>query len=376
MNIDSTKALAEALQNLNALSVPRIGTFTRKSVPAEIDHVKGVINPPRVEISLNPDQSLVSETVSFFETKYGLVQKDARALLEEISRSIFISMEVSDRFEIQSVGAIKKEKGGELAFEVNPSGFGSFFGLETIPYTIGKMNPAIAPVVEPKAEVKPQEKKAIAPVAPPPATNVPPVVEKKESPVTPVTEIVEKPKVVEPPAKKTPVPVQKAVAPPAKKKRSILAPAIVTILILAIAGGGFVFKDEIRKFLAEKGFFFTEEKKKDTVTDTSPPPDTVRDSIPEVVTDDKPVRRGSSYSGYGERAKKNMYYLIIASYGDPGLAEEEIGQYGSAAKVVVPPGGGRWRVSVYESADKNAAIAEMVKTKGSFSRGSWIYAIE
>lgn len=391
MEIDSIQALTLAFQHLEKFSIPRVGTFTRTDIPAEIDHQQGLVNPPSAKVELTKGEADNATTTAFFQSHFGLDQGKAKDLLDQVSKAIFLQLEVSDQFPVPGVGVIKKDDKGVRSFEMGPLKVADMFGLDSVNHTIAKKyveekKVAAKPPVTPPP-VKKEEPPKKEPVAPPPVVKstppVTPVVAQKEAPKTP------------PPKAKPPVTKQPVAAK--KKKRRSPVPFILIALILLLGGGGFWFRNDIKTFLADKGIFFaaaetdsTDGEEPDTNSNVTPPDTTNGDT-----DETDPDRYGSvnnggytdptlaktdasmmsSYTGSGERAESGQFYLIVASYRNGGLAERELDKWGESAKIVTPPGGGRYRISVFESADKDAVIQQMVSTKGQYSGGSWIYYI-
>ena len=84
MQIDPQHSLQLAFQNLEAFSVPGVGTFKRKYFSADIDHSKKIVSPPGEHFVLEKGEALSDKLEDFYFRYLDLKIDRAKELVQEV----------------------------------------------------------------------------------------------------------------------------------------------------------------------------------------------------------------------------------------------------------------------------------------------------
>ena len=172
--MDISRIIQDLLIKNDTVSVPGLGTFTRKYSPAEVYKFTNRISPPTYQLQFDKkinelDNSLISTIKDEYETS----DEDAAESVNKWVVSIFETTEAGNIFSIKEVGFFKKD-GDNQKFESDKNSIllADNFGLETtkLPlFEIEESNPSpatepISTIPEPAIVVKRNHKNWLIPV--------------------------------------------------------------------------------------------------------------------------------------------------------------------------------------------------------------------
>lgn len=293
MEIDPKQSLRAAFRHLDTFSVPGIGTFVRRNVPAKIDQQSKKILPPSQEFSLEIGEAYVARLEDFYHRHYNISLQKARDLVINIRFWLVRELKAFGNLVLKGVGELVLVAGKEVKFKPgnDPADMPNpFFGLAAIDLQMPKpaARPKARPVEEkpvvlaadaskkkatskPKPKSKPEAKPKAEPLAKgKPQTKKEPQAkppEKKAVKAAPVVAATDNKKGKGPqdPPKKEKVEAKKnppkenlntivadvfgdqktEPTPEPKKKKSAARWLIPVLLLLLLAVAGFVFREEV-----------------------------------------------------------------------------------------------------------------------------------
>ena len=380
MNIDLTTILAQALQEVETFSIPRVGTFTRDKKSAVIDHVKGKVLPPEEKIYIDKGESHTAELEKFVSRKYKLEPAETREIVSKISWLVMGELEIQKKFEIPSIGVIVRDIQGGLIFQPSEEHLGKSFGLEPVSLSkTGQKDQSPS-----KDQTPPIEKKSGIPEPLKTEHNkiyaeLPPV--KKEG-ATPIRKDQENEKEVvrekEKAAHREAVVSDLNNQNEAVKKPGKIAWGwiIVVALLLLLVFGGFYLREDIGNWFAGLQWFKSDPV---VIVDTKPAKDTTQAVIPvnPELADKKNKNVNSGTPMVGTDAVRGHHYLVVNCYKNPANSTVFAAQLSAKGykPVLLNPtiSGGFYKLVVFESPTRSEVINKMIESKQGLDY-TWIYS--
>lgn len=386
----------QAFRELDAFSIPGVGTFRKQVLPARIDHLNQQILPPTLGFALVPDTVPVRSLEDFFLRNLKVTVAKATELVESVREYFNRETEDGGAVEIPEVGKVVQKEGkfelldqtGDKLQDPN------FFGLGPITFSLGS-------------------RQADTPVR----TKEEAIVSALRSHNGVKTE---------------------APKPIVRKKRKALP--VVLLLLLAIGVSGFVFRREVKQWMVSAGMIggpadtlmadangkvalhgqpsnldahhgtsgpdsamgevnpvLTERsnppKEEKPKTEVKPPvqeklkvepkveakppvqekPKTEPKVQPKEITPEKNPTPPVNQANIGIQPQAGVFYLVVASTQNPTEASQLAASQSVKTTLLAPYGGvGFYKISVFESKDKSKVIQKMVEWKTKFNK-SWIY---
>ncbi len=387
MEIDPQKSLHAAFLHLDTFSVPGIGTFVRRHIPARIHPETRTIDPPRQRFALETGEAYVARLEDFFLRHYQLTLDKARDMVSQVRSWMVRDLKGKGQLELEGIGVLSLVGGKELKFKPaadagtfpNP-----FFGLQAIDIQPG-LQVGRAPKKQPVAAKKQASAEATEP--------------KKAAAAAAVA--------TKAPEKKTTPPKAKT----KKKKRSGLwIIPIIILLFLGVMGvafhkeishqlvewgwmepgravvassdgndeeaadsngeaeeGSSVSGQDLDSFVPDTGGDGNENATGDAANESGDDGNETADAVVEVEVDESGEGDDLKVGSFAEAGK---YYLVVSSTHDAREALEAA--RASGGKVIRPRGKAFYKVYIFSSTNKSDVIAEMVARKNDFS-SSWIY---
>ncbi len=137
--------IADLLRNQDEVSLPGIGTFTKKRVAGSYDQMSNSFRPPSYQVSFTNKLSDFNSLSEYIKFKKNLSLSSAEYFVKKFSTGIADLLQTSGMAEVNPLGIIR-QKNETLTFE--PSAIfeitGKFYGLKPLV----DLRKAIAPVVE------------------------------------------------------------------------------------------------------------------------------------------------------------------------------------------------------------------------------------
>lgn len=355
-----------AFNHLEGFSIPRIGTFIRRYQASAIDHKDKKVMPPAKVFTLEKGEERIEHLQSFFRKRFDISPTKSEVWVEVLSSFIEKKIGEAGKLRVSGFGEISKNAEDGYKFQAEEIAQSDFFGLSPVGYKLGSA-----------VKASEEDKKKAA----------------RNSVLANTTKVED--------------------APPPRRRRSW--PIILFILLLAVAGTGFIFRAEVKTWLTDMGLLASNETpsgetteplalndndpeegtdsegaEEGTTVDTDPPIDNegtgeeenpVNDPGEELVieeTDTPDTELAEEEVPYtlpadlGNRPQSGQYYLVVASGKEPaevrGMARRI-----KNSKVLRPARAGNfYRISVFNSSSKKQVIQKMVELKKTHSN-SWIY---
>lgn len=373
-----------AFKELDAFSVPGIGTFRKKRLSAKVEHLNKQVLPPTMGFVLEMDSIPVRSLEDYFFRNLEVSVAKATELVESVKKYFQNGTENGSGVEIPDVGTVVQNQGNfELVGNTgNTLQHPEFFGLGPVNFTLGSREVAVKPRTKEEAIASVFAAQGAKTEAPKPIT---------------------------------------------RKRRSLALPMLL-VLLVALGVSGFLFREELKGLFSGASTSVngpivsndttpksgdsllasntpptnnTPETNPDHVNSITPPAtkeNTVKNTPPEKVETKKevqpkvvnnpkenvapkttpkveknpPVSKGTAI---GIQPSAGTFYLVVASTMNPDEAKSLAGGQGVKTTLLEPYGGagnGFYKVSVFESKDKSKVIQKMVEWKTKFSK-SWIY---
>lgn len=368
MSIDLKAAILSAFQNLDAFSVPGVGTFRRIFQEAKVDHEKKLFAPPSEEFILESGELQVQNLEDFFFRHLKVNVRKAKDLVN--ATADWFRQETAEGKSILFPGIGKVVAPSENDYQLHkPAGLsgqaGAFFGLGTIAFNLNERK---VPLRDKEEVINTALNAAGAPAEP---------------------------------------------APPPERGMRVW-PILLILLVLGLGVGGFVFRDEVRSWFSssssslavgpdtdgpdgkhgkngtaiidgdssdtknqlatnDKGNNGSKETLDKTPENLPPKPDNKVNKTPKETntTNNFPSEKKNIDVG-AIRPVAGQFYLVVASATDAYVAQS-IANQNKGSFIVAPPGGwGYYKVCVFRSSDKGAVIQKMVQLKNVYT-DSWIY---
>ena len=149
MEIDPKQSLRAAFSHLDTFSVPGIGTFVRRNIPAKIDQENKKILPPSQQFALEIGEAYVARLEDFFHRHYSISLQKARDLVINIRFWLVRELKAFGNLVLKGVGELVLVAGKEVKFKPgsDPTSMPNpFFGLSAIDLQLPQ------PAARPKAQ--------------------------------------------------------------------------------------------------------------------------------------------------------------------------------------------------------------------------------
>ncbi|MEM7658681.1 MAG: SPOR domain-containing protein [Bacteroidota bacterium] len=139
MNFQSEIYLQNAFRELDAFSLPGIGTFRKVRRAAELDETTQRVIPPMVEIELDSEVRPSLLFARYLVDNLQMPVDEAQQIVEEIKDEMILDLKQLGTFEITNFGHLRVDGPGSLRF--HPHGQGKneladeYFGLKPLHFT-------------------------------------------------------------------------------------------------------------------------------------------------------------------------------------------------------------------------------------------------
>ncbi|MEL6697007.1 MAG: SPOR domain-containing protein [Bacteroidota bacterium] len=134
LNIDIY--LKNAFQELDAFSLPSIGTFRKVHLSAQLDDENQRIHPPKVEVEFSPTVDTQVSLVKYLVQQIHMPEIEAEEIVQDIQTEILDELKKQSRFDLPKIGFLHQDQEGRLFFvskEEEQNLFaGEYFGLTTL----------------------------------------------------------------------------------------------------------------------------------------------------------------------------------------------------------------------------------------------------
>ncbi|MEL6631446.1 MAG: SPOR domain-containing protein [Bacteroidota bacterium] len=134
LNIDIY--LKNAFQELDAFSLPSIGTFRKVHLSAQLDDENQRIHPPKVEVEFSPTVDTQVSLVKYLVQQIHMPEAEAGEIVQDIQTEILGVLKKQSRFDLPEIGFLHQDQEGRLFFvskEEDQNLFaGKYFGLTTL----------------------------------------------------------------------------------------------------------------------------------------------------------------------------------------------------------------------------------------------------
>ncbi|MEO0583322.1 MAG: SPOR domain-containing protein [Bacteroidota bacterium] len=134
LNIDIY--LKNAFQELDAFSLPSIGTFRKVHLSAQLDDENQRIHPPKVEVEFSPTVDTQVSLVKYLVQQINMPQAEAEEIVKDIQTEILGVLKKQSRFDLPEIGFLHQDQEGRLFFvskEEDQNLFaGEYFGLTAL----------------------------------------------------------------------------------------------------------------------------------------------------------------------------------------------------------------------------------------------------
>ncbi|MEL6676058.1 MAG: SPOR domain-containing protein [Bacteroidota bacterium] len=131
--------LRSAFKELDAFSIPGIGTFTKIHLSAQADPQSGQLHPPSTEIEFSPTVNADLHLDRYFTENLQMEAAEANRIVAQISTTLLKSLAETGRFEIPKIGILRKTQAGQLSFYLYKKGQhqldADYFGLPVVPFS-------------------------------------------------------------------------------------------------------------------------------------------------------------------------------------------------------------------------------------------------
>lgn len=123
--------LRNAFRELEAFSVPGIGTFRKVFAHARLDPEQQQAFPPEVRLTFDPGVDARVSLRRYLERKLLLREDAAQRILQDIEETITSAIASEGTYELPEIGRLYRQETGQLAFAAHPAGqfAGDFFGF-------------------------------------------------------------------------------------------------------------------------------------------------------------------------------------------------------------------------------------------------------
>lgn len=344
------KMLALAFGNLSVFGIPKVGTFRKAFVSAEVDGTQKKIDPPGESFILETGDDAGRALEHFFISFLKLSSDQAKNWVKKISWSMMGELELGNVYGIEEVGELQKV-GNAIQFLGRKAQIGNYYGLGGLALELPKSKDQQKEVV-----VKPEPIKSEVKISP--ASNT---------------------------KKAKPIPVVEKVT----KKASFLW-LVPVILFLGIAGAGYFFWPQIKNVLGLDS---------SSIAHSHNPEDSAKNKVDtNAIVEANPSVDPNGSKGKASRKKRNpeneviprerevagtkpvvgRHYLVVRSTAVASEAQEfakELNPGKYNVRVIAPlKSNDYYRVTVFDGESKREVIQKMVSWKGDFPEKSWIYS--
>ncbi|MCS6905135.1 MAG: hypothetical protein NZ576_07105, partial [Bacteroidia bacterium] len=131
-----------AFRGLKVFSIPGVGTFVRKNLPAHLDEAHQIIYPPSEYIEFIPNQyQQVNAFVQLLEQSLNIPPHKAQAAADKIGKSLIEYLEKQKEITFPDIGKLKYTSKQELIFEPIASEIHlATFGLSPVSISVSSLS--------------------------------------------------------------------------------------------------------------------------------------------------------------------------------------------------------------------------------------------
>ncbi|MEO0896922.1 MAG: SPOR domain-containing protein [Bacteroidota bacterium] len=145
--------LRNAFKELDAFSLPEIGTFRKVHLSAKLDEFDQIVFPPRVEIEFSPQADMRLSLLRYLTHQIQMPGEEAEKIIADICSEIESQLNANGRFDLEEIGTLYRDNLGYTTFRADQQAKDTFssdyFGLHPV-----KMTPDAAEIKD--VEVKEQ----------------------------------------------------------------------------------------------------------------------------------------------------------------------------------------------------------------------------
>lgn len=364
MSADYQTILTHAMRNLAAFSLPGVGTFVRKLVPAKFDPSGKQLAPPSHTFEITAEQpAAVVNLVRFIEQRTELSSEQAQQVAQSMGNWVSEYLKTVGNMDVPGVGRIVKQPDGSYTFtsdKADPTE--GHYGLPTIQAE----KKEVAPPPTPPAAESPASK-TLPKTSPPPTTQTPPS-PKAEPKTEPKTQAIpeNQPSPEAKPKAPAAQPQAKKPLPPEKPKKSGLSRAIRVFVLLAVVlvaalAGVYFFGEQLG---IEMPFM---------------PSSSTEASSPRAQSDGNEATDGSTQETIAAEDVRGVVYHVVVGQ---GLSQEEASSIsaiwldlGYEVQVLPMTEGEGFLLSLFEANNEKAATQKMEELRAALpSNASSDYA--
>lgn len=136
MGVNIDIYLRNAFKELDAFSLPEIGTFRKVHLSAALDEAKQLVYPPRIEIEFSPQVDTRLGFTRYLTQRIQMPQEEAERIVKDIYRDINKIIAEEGQFVLPEIGTIFRNADGKHDFipdQKSREAFaGELFGLEPV----------------------------------------------------------------------------------------------------------------------------------------------------------------------------------------------------------------------------------------------------
>jgi hypothetical protein len=105
------------------LNIPGIGTFQVERIPADIDFIGKVVNPPAYTVALHHGNTTASKKVfSWLSDVFDISERDALSRFNDFAFELRDKVMAGDKLQWDGVGVLSKGLAGEIRFDASLKG--------------------------------------------------------------------------------------------------------------------------------------------------------------------------------------------------------------------------------------------------------------
>lgn len=105
------------------LNIPGVGTFQVERIPADIDFIGKVVNPPAYTIALHHGNTTASKKVfSWLSDVFDISERDALSRFNDFAFELRDKVMAGDKLQWDGVGVLSKGLAGEIRFDASLKG--------------------------------------------------------------------------------------------------------------------------------------------------------------------------------------------------------------------------------------------------------------
>ncbi len=136
MSLNVDIYLRNAFRELDAFSLPEVGTFRKVHLSAEVDEYHREVYPPRIEIEFSPQVDTQVSLERYLIHQIQMPVSDASRIIVDIGQEIKSSLASEGQFLLTGIGKLVRKPSGISFLQAGDKWVsGEFFGLQPVKLT-------------------------------------------------------------------------------------------------------------------------------------------------------------------------------------------------------------------------------------------------